>query len=126
MPSNFSVCLAETFQDLIQPSVGIQSSHSQVYFIVESTGLYFLRRTAVLILRPAIACCPAGEAVKDFAAPILNAGGCEKLNPPPGGPGWGAMEGLAGGAGEAADPAPKVNTPPEVLFVAPNAPAPPN
>lgn len=56
---------------------------------------------------------------------MLNEGGCEKLNPPPGPPGWGVMEGLAGGAGEAADPAPKVNTP-EVLLVAPNAPAPPN
>lgn len=77
-------------------------------------------------MRPAIACCPPGVEVKDFVDPILNAGGCEKLNPPPGGPDGGAMEGLAGGAGEAADPAPKVNTPPEVLFVAPNALAPPN
>lgn len=63
--------------------------------------------------------------MKDLADPILNAGGCEKLNPPPGGPGWGAMEGLAGGAGEPVEPTPKVNTP-EVLFVAPNALAPPN
>lgn len=63
--------------------------------------------------------------MKDLADPMLNVGGCVKLNPPPGAPGWGAMEGLAGGAGEAADPAPKVNTP-EALFVAPNAPAPPN
>lgn len=47
------------------------------------------------------------------------------MNPPPGVPGCGAMEGLAEGAGAAADPAPKVNTP-EVLFVAPNALAPPN
>lgn len=70
-------------------------------------------------------CCPAGEAVKDFAAPILNAGGAAKLNPPPGAPDWGAIEGLAAGAGEAADPAPNVNTP-EVLLVAPNALAPPN
>lgn len=93
--------------------------------MVESTGLYFLRRTAVLILRPAIACCPAGEGLKDFVDPILNAGGCAKLNPPPGVPDWGAMEGLAEGAGDAAAPAPKVNTP-EVLFVAPNALAPPN
>lgn len=61
-----------------------------------------------------------------FADPMLNAAGCAKLNPPPGVPGWGAMEGLAGGAGEAADPAPKVNTPPEALFVAPNALAAPN
>lgn len=51
--------------------------------------------------------------------------GCAKLNAPPGAPGWGAMEGLAAGAGDAADPAPKVNTP-EALFVAPNALAPPN
>lgn len=87
---------------------------------VQFTGFYFLRRTAVLILRPAIACCPAGEAWKDLVDPILNTGGCAKLNPPPGAPDW-----LAGGAGEAADPAPKVNTP-EELFVAPNAPAPPN
>lgn len=62
--------------------------------------------------------------MKDFADPILNAGG--KLNPLPGVPDWGAMEALAGGAGEVVDPAPKVNTPPEVLFVAPNALAPPN
>lgn len=48
-----------------------------------------------------------------------------KLNPPPGTPDWDAMEGLAEGAGEAADPVPKVNTP-EVLFVAPNPLAPPN
>lgn len=60
MPSHFSVLSA------LRPSVGKQSSQSQVCFLVESTGLYFLRRTAVLILRPAIACCPAGEAVKDF------------------------------------------------------------
>ncbi len=46
--------------------MGIQSSQSQVYLIVESTGLYFLRRTAVLILRPAIAGCPAEEAEKDL------------------------------------------------------------
>lgn len=125
MPSNFSVCQVETLQDLIQPSVGLQSSRSQVYFLVEAAELYFLRRTAVLILRPAIACCPAGEAVKDLVDPILNVGGCEKLNPPPGVPDWGAIEGLAGGAGEAADPAPKVKTP-EALFVAPNPLAPPN
>lgn len=69
MPSPFSVCLAEAVQDSVQPSVGIQSSQSQVFFKVESAGLYFLRRTAVLILRPAIAGCPAGEeAVKVFAA----------------------------------------------------------
>lgn len=110
---------------LFQPSVGIWSSPSQVYFLVESTGLYFLRRTAVLILRPAIVCCPAGEAVKDLVDPILNVGGCEKLNAPPGAPAWGAMEGLAGGAGDAADPAPKVNTP-ELLFEGPNPLAPPN
>ena len=56
---------------------------------------------------------------------MLNAWGWElKLNP--GAAAWGAMEGLAeGGAGEAAEPTPKVNTP-EVLFVAPNALAPPN
>lgn len=52
-------------------------------------------------------------------------GGCAKLNPPPGAPDWGVMEALAEGAGDAADPAPKVNTP-EALFVAPNALAPPN
>lgn len=63
--------------------------------------------------------------MKDLVDPILKVGGCVKLNPPPGAPDWGAMEGLAGGAGEAADPAPKVNTP-EALFVAPNALAPPN
>lgn len=57
--------------------------------------------------------------------PILNVGGCEKLNPPPGAPVWGAMGGLAAGVGEAAEPTPKVNTP-EVLFVDPNALAPPN
>lgn len=54
----------------------------------------------------------------DFVDPILNGGGLVKLNPPPVGPAWGATEGFAGG--------PKVNTPPEVLFVAPNALAPPN
>lgn len=58
--------------------------------------------------------------------PILNAGGCEKLNPPPGGPDCGAMEVFAGGPGDGAPPAPKVNTPAEALFVAPNALAPPN
>lgn len=97
-----------------------QSESSLFFFKVGFTGLYFLRRTAVLILRPAIACCPAGEAGKDLDDPILNTGGCAKLNPPPGAPDW-----LAGGAGEAADPAPKVNTP-EELFEAPNAPAPAN
>lgn len=56
---------------------------------------------------------------------MLNVGGCEKLNPPPGAPAWGVIEGLAEGAGEAVDPAPKANTP-EVLFAAPNALAPPN
>lgn len=76
-------------------------------------------------MRPAIACCPAGEATKDLVDPMLNDGGCAKLNPPPGVPGWGAMGGLAEGAGEAAEPTPKVNTP-EVLFVTPNALAPPN
>lgn len=59
--------------------------------------------------------------------PMLNAGGCVKLKPPPGAPGWGVMEGLAEGAGDAPDPAPapKVKTP-EVLFAAPKALAPPN
>lgn len=47
------------------------------------------------------------------------------MNPLPGAPDWGAMEGLAAGAGEPAAPAPKVNTP-EELFVAPKALAPPN
>lgn len=56
---------------------------------------------------------------------MLNVGGCVKLNPPPVDPGWGAMEGLAEGAGEAPDPPPNVNTP-EELFVAPKALAPPN
>lgn len=64
--------------------------------------------------------------MKVFADPILNAGGCEKLNPPPGGPDCGAMEVFAGGPGDGAPPAPKVNTPAEALFVAPNALAPPN
>lgn len=63
--------------------------------------------------------------MKDFVDPMLNAGGCAKLNPPPAAPDCGAMEGLAAGAGDAAAPAPKVNTP-DVLFVAPNALAPPN
>lgn len=63
--------------------------------------------------------------MKDFADPILNAGGCAKLNPPPDAPDCGVMEGLAEGAGDAAPPAPKVNTP-EALFVAPKALAPPN
>lgn len=48
-----------------------------------------------------------------------------KLKPPPEAPAWGVMEGLAAGAGDAAAPAPNVNTP-EVLFVAPNPPEPPN
>lgn len=56
---------------------------------------------------------------------MLNAGGCVKLKPPPGAPGWGVTEGLAEGAEGAADPAPKVKTP-EVLFGAPNALVPPN
>lgn len=60
------------------------------------------------------------------AYPMLNAGGCEKLNPPTAAPDWGAMEELAGGAGEAAAPAPNVNTPGVELFVDPNALAPPN
>lgn len=63
--------------------------------------------------------------MKDLVDPILNAGGCAKLNPPPGVPAWGAIEGLAGGAGVAADPAPKVNTP-ALLFEGANPLAPPN
>lgn len=86
---------------------------------------YFLRRTAVLILRPAIVDCTPGEAVKDFVDPMLNVGVCAKLNPPPAAPDWGAMEGLAGGADGAPDPAPNVNTP-EELLVAPKALVPPN
>lgn len=68
-PRPFFTCqvISVFVQDLSgRYSVGIQSSQSQVYFIVESPGLYFLRRTAVLILRPAIAGCPAGVGVKDF------------------------------------------------------------
>lgn len=51
--------------------------------------------------------------------PRLKAGACAKLNPAPVAPVWGGMAGLAGGAGDAAAPAPKVKTP-EVLLVAPN------
>lgn len=47
------------------------------------------------------------------------------MNPPPLAPDWGVMEGLAEGAGDDAPPAPNVNTP-VLLFVAPNALAPPN
>lgn len=59
------------------------------------------------------------------AYPIVNGGTFPKLNPLPGAPDWGAMEGLAEGAGVPAAPAPKVKTP-EVLLAAPNALAPPN
>lgn len=51
--------------------------------------------------------------------PMLKAGACAKLNPAPVAPVWGGMAGLAGGAGDAVAPAPKVKTP-EVLLVAPN------
>lgn len=47
------------------------------------------------------------------------------MNPDPGTTCGGAMEGFAGAAGGAAAPAPKVKTP-ELLFVDPNALAPPN
>lgn len=69
--------------------------------------------------------CSGVQIEKNITYPILNAGGCAKLNPTPAAPDWGVMEGLAEGAGDAAAPAPKVNTP-EVLFVAPNPLAPPN
>lgn len=48
------------------------------------------------------------------------------MNPPPLVPDWGVMEGLAERAGDDAAPAPNVNTPVLLLFVAPNALAPPN
>lgn len=51
--------------------------------------------------------------------PKLKEGVCAKLNPAPVAPVWGGMAGLAGGAGDAAAPAPKVKTP-EVLLGAPN------
>ena len=57
---------------------------------------------------------------------MLKAGGCAKWNPPPAAPDWCVREGFAEGAGEPADPAPKVNTPDALLFVAPNVLAPPN
>lgn len=50
---------------------------------------------------------------------MLKAGACAKLNPAPVAPVWGGIAGLAGGAGDAVAPAPKVKTP-EVLLVAPN------
>lgn len=56
---------------------------------------------------------------------MLKVAGCAKLKPPPGLPCCGAMEGLAGAAGGAAAPAPKVKTP-GLLLVDPNPPAPPN
>lgn len=81
--------------------------------------VYFLRRTAVLILRPAIEFCPAGEAVKElFADPMLKAGVGLKPKPPPAG---GFNAGMAGLAAGAADPPPKLNT---LLLVA-DAPKPP-
>lgn len=46
--------------------MGIQSSHSNVWVLVKTATIYFLRRTAVLILRPAIAGCPPEVAVNDF------------------------------------------------------------
>lgn len=63
--------------------------------------------------------------MKDLVDPMLNVGGWLKVNPLPGVPDCGAMEGFAFGAGEPVPPAPKVNTP-EVLFVAPNPLLPPN
>lgn len=65
------------------------------------------------------------ERVGGATHPMLNAGGCAKLKPPPAGPCCGAGAGLAGAAGGAAAPAPKVKTP-GLLFVEPNPPAPPN
>lgn len=56
---------------------------------------------------------------KSTIYPMLKAGACAKLNPAPVAPVWGGMAGLAGGAGDAVAPAPKVKTP-EVLLVAPN------
>lgn len=55
---------------LSRTSFSLQWGFSQVKVksnvILRPQGVYFLRRTAVLIFRPAIACCPAGEAVKDL------------------------------------------------------------
>lgn len=87
---------------------------------------YFLRRTAVLILRPGIECCPAAAAVKVVLFdPILKVGGAAKLKPLPGALGWGAMEGVAEGAGDPPGAPPKANTP-VLLLEVPNTLAPPN
>lgn len=59
------------------------------------------------------------HSTKSTIYPILKEGACAKLNPAPDAPVWGGMAGLAGGAEDAAAPAPKVKTP-EVLVVAPN------
>lgn len=114
------------------------------------------RRTAALILRPAITCWPAvvpANACTDLQEqkntffpvswcferhvvierfrlrthPMLNVGGCAKLKPPPGVPCCcGAMEGLAGAAGGAAAAPAPKVKTPGLLFVDPNPLAPPN
>lgn len=69
---------------------------------------------------------PAGEAVKLFLVdPILKAGDCAKLNPPPGAGGWGVMDGAVGGAGLPPGAPPNANTP-ALLLAEPKALAPPN
>lgn len=90
-------------------------------FLQEATpSYYFLRRTAVLILRPAIPCC-AGVAVELLFDPMLKVGVEPKPKPAAaaGAAGWGT----AGGAG--LDAPPNVNTF-EAALLEPKAFAPPN
>lgn len=50
----------------VQSPVGTQSSHSQAFCPVKTVWFYLRRRTAVLILRPAIVGVTAGDGEENF------------------------------------------------------------
>lgn len=99
---------------ILSTSVFVEKQAVHARGIKIHSNFYFLRRTAVLILRPAIEFGADGVVVKLFVDPMLNAGLWPKLKPPPEGAFTAGMAGVAAGVDGAADPAPKANTP--VLF----------